>query len=111
MYALFVCTLHVRFLLSPFPIVSVAVWIKTMGHCMELNYFVFETFLSAAFLASVNRLQGPFDLCTLSHLYTLSHLCTLLQFPIVVIVQSVLINLKKIQNRNFSHFLYKPKLT
>ena len=37
---------------------------------LEPNYFVFETFLSSAFLAPVSRRQGPLD----SHYYTCSYL-------------------------------------
>ena len=54
--ASFMCTL----LLSPFPIVSVAVWITVFtrfGHCLNL----FQTFYLLPFLASVSRPQVPFD--------------------------------------------------
>ena len=69
------CTLQVRFLLSPFPIVSAAVWITVLARfdlclsisiyyiykTLELNYFVFETFYLLPFFASVSRPQGPFN--------------------------------------------------
>ena len=45
-HSLFVCTLQVCFLLSPFPIVSVAVWITVFAcfyHCFRLFLSLFES--------------------------------------------------------------------
>ena len=65
-HASFVCTLQVRFLLSPFSLVSLAVWIyfnRLQNTApLELNYFVFETFYLLPFLASMSRPQGPFSI-------------------------------------------------
>ena len=59
--ASFVCTLQIRFLLSPFPTVSVAVWITVFDRCLNLyqsitkerstgaKLFCISKFLSAAF--------------------------------------------------------------
>ena len=46
LYTLFVCTLQVRFLLSPFPIVSFAVWITVfagLDPCLNLFQSITKT--------------------------------------------------------------------
>ena len=62
----FVCTLQVRFLLLPFPIVSVAIWVTFFAHfdrCLYLFQWIFciWNFLPAVFLASVGSPQWSFD--------------------------------------------------
>ena len=61
-----VCFKRIRFLLSPFSLVSLAVWIyfnRLQNTApLELNYFVFETFYLLPFLASMSRPQGPFSI-------------------------------------------------
>ena len=72
-----VCTLEVRFLLSPIPIVSVSFWITVFARLdrflnllnqlqnaavLEPNYFVFETFYVFHFFASLQNLpQALFE--------------------------------------------------
>ena len=63
LYVSFVCTLQVRFLLSLFSTVSVAVWITVFARfdrflALELNYFVFKTFYLLSFWHPRVALKG-----------------------------------------------------